>query len=94
MFSMNSEKNCCSWSYLQFEKLHTVWNGWISKYIVITPIVLIQWNNAVGFGFCGLFFLYFYRVGDSTPTIDRVKCYCRPSWEGTFDMKPYVSDYY
>ncbi|XP_076116288.1 uncharacterized protein LOC143083804 isoform X1 [Mytilus galloprovincialis] len=33
-------------------------------------------------------------VGDSTPTIDRVKCYCRPSWEGTFDMKPYVSDYY
>ncbi|CAH1785710.1 unnamed protein product [Owenia fusiformis] len=33
--------------------------------------------------------------GDVSPTNSRVKCYCRPSWEGISGLKPcFVSDYY
>ncbi|XP_069134163.1 uncharacterized protein [Argopecten irradians] len=28
------------------------------------------------------------------PVSSKVKCYCRPSWEGVMEMRPYVSDYY
>ncbi|KAK3591858.1 hypothetical protein CHS0354_005059 [Potamilus streckersoni] len=32
--------------------------------------------------------------GDYSPTSGRVRCLCRPSWEGLLDVRPYVSDYY
>jgi len=47
------------------------------------------------FGILGIGIIYLYcRVGESISAMDRVKCYCRPSWEGVLEMKPYVSDYY
>ncbi|KAL5006733.1 hypothetical protein ScPMuIL_015539 [Solemya velum] len=32
--------------------------------------------------------------GDQSPTSGRVRCFCKPSWEGLMEMQPYVSDYY
>ncbi|XP_033753082.1 uncharacterized protein LOC117336580 [Pecten maximus] len=31
---------------------------------------------------------------ERNPVSSKVKCYCRPSWEGVMEMRPYVSDYY
>lgn len=33
-------------------------------------------------------------VVEPTAAVDRVKCYCRPTWEGLLEMTTYVSDYY
>ncbi|OWF46747.1 uncharacterized protein LOC110455235 [Mizuhopecten yessoensis] len=32
--------------------------------------------------------------GERNQPSSKVKCYCRPSWEGLMEMRPYVSDYY
>ncbi|KAK2168738.1 hypothetical protein NP493_1218g00047 [Ridgeia piscesae] len=37
-------------------------------------------------GYCG--------SGKPSPTSGRVRCYCKPSWEGMLDMRPYISDIY
>ncbi|XP_053385091.1 uncharacterized protein LOC123535563 isoform X4 [Mercenaria mercenaria] len=32
--------------------------------------------------------------GHRSPNSGRVRCLCRPSWEGLMDVRPYISDYY
>lgn len=34
------------------------------------------------------------RLGEMSPTTSRVRCYCKPSWEGMLSMRPYISDIY
>ncbi|XP_071099330.1 uncharacterized protein [Haliotis cracherodii] len=43
-----------------------------------------------GLAFCGDSCL----GGERYPASGRIRCYCKQSWEGLMDMRPYVSDYY
>lgn len=38
--------------------------------------------------------ILFFSGGDRSPNSGKVRCPCRPSWEGMIDARPYVSDYY
>jgi hypothetical protein len=44
--------------------------------------------------FTMLFTDRFFRQGDQSPQSGRVRCYCKPSWEGMLDTAPYISDVY
>ncbi|XP_046547310.1 transcription factor SPT20 homolog isoform X1 [Haliotis rubra] len=35
-----------------------------------------------------------YGGGEWNPASGRIRCYCKQSWEGLMEMRPYVSDYY